>query len=47
MVLQSKKRSLARTHAITTQAALHKLVNRAGAPQNTVEAAIGEHDCGR
>jgi hypothetical protein len=46
-VLQSKKRTLACSHATTTQAALHKLVNRAGVPQDAVEAAIGKHDCKR
>jgi hypothetical protein len=46
-VLQSKKRTLACSHATTTQAALHKLVNHAGVPQDAVEAAIGEYDRGR
>ncbi len=46
-VLQSKKRTLVRSHATTTQAILHKLVNCTGIPQDAVEAAIGEHDRGR
>jgi hypothetical protein len=47
-VLQSKKRTLARSHASTTQATLHKLVNcTAGVPQDAVVAAIGKHDRGR
>jgi hypothetical protein len=46
-VLQSIKRTLARSHATTTQAGLHKLVNLAGIPQDAVEAAIGKHNCGR
>ena len=29
------------------KATLHKLVNCAGIPQDTVKAAIGKHDCGR
>ncbi len=45
-VLQSKKRILAHSHATTKQAALHKLVNCIGVPQDAVKAAIGEHDCG-
>ncbi len=41
-VLQSKKRTLACSHATTTQATLLKLVNHAGVPQDAVEAAIGD-----
>jgi hypothetical protein len=51
MVLQSKKRTLAYSHATTAQAALDKLVNHAGVPQDAVKAAIGEAQgrlgCGR
>jgi hypothetical protein len=47
MVLQSKKRTLACSHASTTQAALHKLVNCAGIPQDAAKAAIGKHDRGQ
>ncbi len=46
-VLQSKKRTLTCSHATTTQAALHKLVNNTGVPQDAVKAAIGKHDRGR
>jgi hypothetical protein len=41
-VLQSEKKTLAHSHETTTQAALNKLVNHAGVPQDAVEAAIGK-----
>ncbi len=41
---QKKNSRMARSHATTKQAALHKLANHAGVPQDAVKAAIGEHD---